>query len=63
MNLNAIQNLGQRGLVFCQSTGLSLLFLLKVIFRRPRLGRLLPLIIEQIYFVGVLSLIIIVVSG
>jgi len=63
MNLNAIQNLGRIGLMFCQNTGLSLIFLSKVIFRKPRLSRLLPLIIEQIYFVGVLSLIIIIVSS
>ena len=63
MNLNVVRDFGQRGLAFCQNTGVALLFLLKIVCCRPRLRRLLPLIIEQIYFVGVLSLIIIAVSS
>lgn len=58
-----IENLGCMGLQFCEHIGLSGLFLLRTIFRRPRVIKLFPLIIEQIYCVGVLSVIIIVVSG
>lgn len=59
----SIANIGKLGIDFCRRVGLSGLFLVKTIIRKPRLTRLTPLIIEQIYFVGVLSLIIIVVSG
>jgi phospholipid/cholesterol/gamma-HCH transport system permease protein len=61
--INWIENLGRIGLQFCEHVGLSGVFLLRTIFRRPRLVRLLPLVIEQIYYVGVLSIVIIVVSG
>ena len=58
-----IESLGRIGLQFCEHVGLSGVFLLRTIFRRPRLVRLLPLVIEQIYYVGVLSVVIIVVSA
>lgn len=58
-----IENLGRIGLQVCEHIGLSGIFLLRVIFRRPRVLRLFPLVVEQIYFVGVLSIVIIVVSG
>lgn len=58
-----IENLGCIGLQICQHIGLSGVFLLRTIFRRPRVMKLFPLVIEQIYFVGVLSVLIIVVSG
>lgn len=58
-----IQQLGRIGLQFCERVGLSGIFLFRTIIRRPRLLKLLPLIIEQLYVVGVLSLIIIVISA
>jgi len=58
-----IESLGRIGLLFCERAGVSGLFLLRTVFRRPRIMRLFPLIVEQIYAVGVLSIIIIVVSG
>ncbi|MBU0745019.1 MAG: lipid asymmetry maintenance ABC transporter permease subunit MlaE [Gammaproteobacteria bacterium] len=58
-----IENLGRIGLSFCQSVGVSGLFLSRTVFRKPRLIRLFPLVIEQIYAVGVLSMVIIVLSG
>jgi phospholipid/cholesterol/gamma-HCH transport system permease protein len=58
-----IENLGRIGLLFGQRIGLSGLFLLRTIFRKPRVTRLLPLVIEQIHNVGVLSLVIIVLSS
>ena len=61
--IRRIQQLGAAGLALCSRLGLSGLFLLRTVFHRPKILKLLPLIIEQIYFVGVLSLVIIVVSG
>lgn len=61
--LNSIENLGEKGLKVTQGIGRSLLFLLSTIFRRPKLTKLMPLFISQVYFVGVLSFVIIVVSG
>lgn len=59
----SIADIGKFSIDFCRRVGLSGLFLLKTVIRKPHLLRLTPLLIEQLYFVGVLSLIIIVVSG
>lgn len=61
--LKNIQKLGQIGLDYCHRVGVSGIFLLQTIFRRPRLVRFTPLVIEQIYNVGALSLVVIVLSG
>lgn len=61
--LNHIQTLGSKGLVFISGMGLSLQFLLCTLFRWPKLRKLFPLFVSQLYFVGVLSFVIIVVSG
>lgn len=61
--LNTIERLGARGISFTQGLGRSFIFLFNVIFRRPKFLKLFPLFISQLYFVGVLSFIIIVVSG
>jgi phospholipid/cholesterol/gamma-HCH transport system permease protein len=58
-----LQKLGVFGITFCEKLGVSGLFLLRILLRNPRPYRFLPLLIEQIYVVGVLSLIIIVISG
>lgn len=58
-----IENLGRVGWLFCERGGRSWLFLLRTILRKPRFIRLLPLVVEQIYAVGVLSVVIIVLSG
>ena len=58
-----IQELGKVGIEAAERVGLSGLFLFRTIFRRPRIIKLFPLLLEQIYFVGVLSLVIIVVSS
>lgn len=58
-----IENLGRRGLLFCAHLGVSGLFLLRTISCKPRIGKLFPLVVEQIYFVGVLSLLIIALSS
>jgi phospholipid/cholesterol/gamma-HCH transport system permease protein len=61
--INWLRKIGAAGIDVCHKIGISGVFLLKIIFRNPRLTRFMPLLIEQIYAVGVLSLIIIVVSG
>jgi len=58
-----IQKLGHFGIGFCRRVGLSGIFLLRTVLRRPRLQRLFPLVVEQIHMVGVLSLIIVVISS
>lgn len=61
--LNKIQKLGHSGLQFCSNVGRAGLFLGRTLIRRPRPWRSFPLLIDQIYSVGVLSLIIIVLSA
>jgi phospholipid/cholesterol/gamma-HCH transport system permease protein len=61
--INWLEKLGRTAITFCQQLGISGVFLLRTIWRKPRLLRLIPLIIEQIYAVGVLSIIIIAVSS
>lgn len=51
------------GLRFCEKLGLSGWFFVRIILRKPRMMRLLSLVVEQIYNVGVLSLLIIVLAG
>lgn len=58
-----LENLGRSGILFCEHAGTSGLFLLRTVLRKPRIIRLFPLILEQIYFIGVLSLVIIVLSS
>ncbi len=60
--LQKIQALGRTGLTFCSDIGRSGLFLGRTLWRRPR-AKSFPLLIEQIFSVGVLSLVIIVLSG
>lgn len=61
--LDLIGRLGHRGLNRLQSIGQSGVFLLNVLWRAPDVKRLWPLLRGQLYFVGVLSCLIIVVSA
>jgi len=61
--INSIQRLGENGLTICSRIGRSGLIILRTILRRPQPIKSFPLLIEQIYSVGVLSLLIIIVSG
>lgn len=61
--LQKIQTLGRIGLTFCSDIGRSGIFLTRTLMRKPRIGKSFPLLIEQIFSVGVLSLVIIVLSG
>lgn len=58
-----ISKLGKTGLNFCEQLGVSGLFLLRAIPRLPKPSKTWKLLNEQIFAVGFLSLIIIVVSG
>ncbi len=58
-----IARLGHWGLLCCGDLGRSGVFLFHTLFRRPRFIKTFPLLLEQLYVVGVLSLSIIVVSS
>ncbi len=58
-----LERLGERGLDLTRRIGMAGEFLFAVVVRKPRLARLYPLIVEQIYSVGVLSISIMAVSG
>jgi phospholipid/cholesterol/gamma-HCH transport system permease protein len=61
--INQISNLGAKSINTVQEIGRTAIFLVNVLFRRPKIKRIFPEIISQIYFVGVLSFLIIVVSA
>ncbi len=61
--LNNIATLGRWGIDFCQTLGRSGLFLLLALLRRPRFKQSFPLLIKELYSVGVLSTLIIMVSS
>lgn len=61
--LNMIARMGNRGAHVLQNIGNSGLFLATMLFRKPDVSRLWPLLRYQLFFVGVLSFLIIVVSG
>ncbi len=58
-----LQSLGQTGLLFFERVGRAGLFLLRVVAGFPALLLKPPLIVSQIYSVGVLSVLVIVVSA
>jgi phospholipid/cholesterol/gamma-HCH transport system permease protein len=55
--------MGQNGLLVLSQCGKAGLLLSRVIFHRPQLRKSFPLVLQQIYAEGVLSLLIIMVSG
>ena len=61
--LMAIQQFGRVGLDRLSSIGRAGVFLMKTLVRLPQPSKTFPLLIQELYSVGVLSLIIIVVSG
>lgn len=61
--LNALASFGQRGLNHLQVLGQSGVFLARILARVPKISRLWPDLKAQLYFCGVLSCLIIVVSG
>jgi phospholipid/cholesterol/gamma-HCH transport system permease protein len=61
--LDYCQSVGASTLQMFQSLGRSALFLLQVLFAVPNIRRGFPLLLKQIYQIGILSLVIIIVSG
>lgn len=61
--LELITRLGGRGTRVLQDLGSSGLFLFLMLFRKPKVKKLWPLLRYQLFFVGVLSCLIIVVSA
>jgi phospholipid/cholesterol/gamma-HCH transport system permease protein len=61
--IQLLQRLGRSGLNFCEQLGRANLFVLRVFAGIPALATQPGLVVAQIYSVGVLSLVIIVVSG
>ncbi|MBF7730310.1 lipid asymmetry maintenance ABC transporter permease subunit MlaE [Pseudomonas sp. N040] len=61
--LDRIALIGRVGLEVVEALGRSVLFLLRALFGRTGLGNGFRLLIKQLFFVGVLSLPIIVVAG
>lgn len=61
--LDKISSFGHLGVSVLQRIGSSGLFLCTMLLRRPNIPKLWPMLRHQLYFVGVLSCLIIVVSG
>ena len=61
--VDSIRLLGQRGMLYLQQLGKAGLLLFQVIFYPPNIRKNMPLVIQQIYATGVLSLLIVIVSG
>lgn len=58
-----VASLGRRTLAICEAFGRATLMLVGAIFSKPQPSKSFPLLIKQLYSVGVQSLVIIVVSG
>ena len=58
-----VNTMGRWGIQHLSKLGLAALFLFKVLSRRPKLVKTFPLLMEQLFSVGVLSLAIIIVAG
>lgn len=61
--LNTLNKLGEASLQFCAELGNAGIFLWRVLFHKPHFKQSFPLLIKQLFSVGVLSLPIILVSG
>lgn len=58
-----VDQLGRVAITFCYRVGLSGMLLFKALVRRPDFKHGFPALMEQLYAVGFLSLVIIIVSG
>jgi phospholipid/cholesterol/gamma-HCH transport system permease protein len=63
MLVESISNLGHRGICFLTALGRALLVLIHALFGKPQFRKHFPLFVEQLYVVGVQSVMIIIVSG
>ena len=60
---NIIETLGRESINTCRQFGRSGIFLLRIIFCRVKFSRLLHLTLEEIYYIGVYSLVVIAVAA
>lgn len=60
---NQLQNIGNRTLSVCRSWGRASLMLVGALFNKPQPVNNFPLLVKQLYSIGVQSLAIIIVSG
>lgn len=63
MLLNILASLGRRGLKTCASFGRAGLMLFNALVGKPEFRKHAPLLMRQLYYVGVQSMLIIIVSG
>lgn len=63
IEMTSIQKFGQAGIVYLMRLGRSGTFLVRTLFRRASSRANLALIVQQLFSVGVLSLLVILVSG
>ena len=63
MLTKALASVGRRGIQTCVSFGRAGLMLFRALVGKPQFAKQWPLLIKQLYSVGVLSLLIILVSG
>ena len=61
--LKPLQTLGHTALGFAENLGRASLFLWHTLVRKPRMSKSFPLLIEQLFSVGVLTVVIVVLSG
>lgn len=61
--IKSIQRLGSLTLELFIKSGRAGILLFNVLYRRPRFIKSFPLVVEQLFFIGILSLLIIIVSG
>lgn len=61
--INKVSELGRIGLGLTTDLGRAGLFFWYALYRKPCFRKSFPLLIEQLYFIGVLSLLIIILSG
>src|SRR5579863_9573966 len=61
--INTFAKMGQSGLLALSQCGKAGLLLSRVVFQKPQFRKGFPLVLQQIYAEGVLSLLIIMVSG
>ena len=61
--VNYLENLGAAGINSCRSAGRATLMLTGALFNKPQPLKNFPLLVKQLYSIGVQSLAIIVVSG
>ncbi len=61
--INHIRTWGRYGINICADLGEFGLFLIQTLFRKPKTIKSFPLLINELYSIGVLSLVIIIVSA